>query len=159
VVETPQGSPVKYEFDPELGCFTVSKFLTLGLRFPVDFGFFPSTLADDGDPLDVLIVGDSPGFPGLVLAVGLVGVIEVAQHEDGRTVRNDRVIAVPADAERLDALTDAAALPTPLRDQVERFLAATDALQDKRLDFLGWRSASAARKLVEAAAAKAARGG
>jgi inorganic pyrophosphatase len=62
--------------------------------FPHDFGFIPSTEAEDGDPLDVLILMDQPAFPGCVIDARLVGVIEGEQSEDGKKERNDRLIAV-----------------------------------------------------------------
>jgi inorganic pyrophosphatase len=73
VVETPRGSRVKMEFDPKLGAFTLAKPLFVGLTYPYDWGFIPSTLADDGDPLDVLIIHDAATYPGLVLRCIPVG--------------------------------------------------------------------------------------
>src|SRR5262245_49608450 len=63
--------------------------------FPYDFGFIPSTLADDGDPLDVLLVSDAPTFPGCLVQVQLLGVLEAEQKEDNKTERNDRLVGVP----------------------------------------------------------------
>jgi inorganic pyrophosphatase len=67
VVETPRGSRAKLEFDPKLGAFTLAKPLLTGLTYPYDWGFIPSTKAEDGDPLDVLIIHDAATYPGLVL--------------------------------------------------------------------------------------------
>jgi hypothetical protein len=79
VVETPRGRRVKLEFDPKLGAFTLAKPLFAGLTYPYDWGFIPSTQADDGDPLDVLIIHDAATYPGLVLRCTPVGVLEVEQ--------------------------------------------------------------------------------
>ena len=62
--------------------------------FPYDFGFVPSTLAEDGDPIDVLLLMDSSAFPGCVIESRLIGVIEGEQNKDGKKERNDRLIAV-----------------------------------------------------------------
>lgn len=95
VIETPQGSRIKYEFDPRLQVITVSKYLALGLIYPFDFGFFPSTSAEDGDPLDVIMIGDVGSFAGLVQTVRLIGALTTEQKEKGGRIRNDRIIAVP----------------------------------------------------------------
>src|SRR5437588_6840231 len=87
IIETPKGSRNKYAFDPEQRVFMLKKVLPEGMVFPHDFGFIPSTEADDGDPVDVLILMDEPAFPGCVLKARLVGVIEGEQTEDGKTQR------------------------------------------------------------------------
>jgi inorganic pyrophosphatase len=80
------------------------------MSFPCDFGFIPSTRSADGDPLDVLLIMDSPAFPGCIVSARLLGVIEAEQSEKGETVRNDRLIAVvetplnPAEFESIDDL-------------------------------------------------------
>ena len=94
VVETPRGSRVKLEFDPKLGAFTLAKPLFAGY-IPYDWGFIPSTRAEDGDPLDVLIIHDAATYPGLVLRCTPVGVLEVEQSSKGKRERNDRVFVLP----------------------------------------------------------------
>jgi len=79
VVETPRGSRVKLEYDAKLHVFTLAKPLFAGLTYPYDWGFIPSTKAEDGDPLDVLIVHDAATYPGLVLRCKPIGVLEVLQ--------------------------------------------------------------------------------
>ena len=76
VVETPRGSRAKLEFDPKLGAFTLAKPLLAGLTYPYDWGFVPSTKAEDGDPLDVLIIHDAATYPGLVLTCKPIGALE-----------------------------------------------------------------------------------
>lgn len=94
VIETPKGCRNKYEFDPKLRSFTLSRVLPDGMVFPYDFGFVPSTMAEDGDPIDVLLLMDAPAFSGCVVDSRLIGVIEGEQTEDGKTERNDRLLAV-----------------------------------------------------------------
>src|SRR5438128_1094819 len=73
VIETPQGSQNKYAFDQELGLFILNGILPEGMSFPYDFGFLPSTLGEDGDPLDVLLLMDEPTFCGCVIPSRLLG--------------------------------------------------------------------------------------
>src|SRR5581483_108272 len=94
VVDTPQGSRNKYKFDEQHGQWRLSKILPQGMSFPYDFGFIPSTRGEDGDPLDVLLFADEPTFPGCVVPARLIGVLEAEQTEGGKTVRNDRLVAV-----------------------------------------------------------------
>ncbi len=95
VVETPRGSRVKLEFDPKLRAFTLAKPLFAGLTYPYDWGFVPSTKAEDGDPLDVLIIHDAATYPGLVLKCKPIGILEVLQSHKSKKERNDRVFALP----------------------------------------------------------------
>jgi inorganic pyrophosphatase len=94
VIETPKGSRNKYSFDPEQKIFQLMKVLPAGMAFPYDFGFIPSTLAEDGDPVDVLVLMDEPAFPGCLLKCRVVGIIEGEQGKKKQKTRNDRVIAV-----------------------------------------------------------------
>jgi inorganic pyrophosphatase len=96
VIETPSGSGNKLKFDPDLGIYRLDRVLPPGMSFPFDFGFIPETLADDGDPLDVIVLLDAPLYPGCAVEARLIGVLE-AQQQDGGVGswrRNDRLIAV-----------------------------------------------------------------
>ncbi len=76
VIETPRGSRNKYKFEPKLGSMKLNKVLPAGMEFPYDFGFVPGTRAEDGDPIDVLLLMDEQVFPGCVVESRLIGVIE-----------------------------------------------------------------------------------
>jgi inorganic pyrophosphatase len=95
VVETPKGSRNKYAFNEDLRAFELSKVLPSGMDFPYDFGFVPSTEAEDGDPIDVLLLMDEPAFPGCLIKARLIGAIQGEETEDGgRKVQDDRLVAV-----------------------------------------------------------------
>lgn len=94
IVETPKGSRNKYAFDHESGLFALTKVLPAGMDFPYDFGFVPSTLGGDGDPLDVLVLMDEPAFPGCRLNCRLIGLVEGEQGSKKEAQRNDRLVAV-----------------------------------------------------------------
>jgi inorganic pyrophosphatase len=94
IIETPKGSRNKYAFDQEERIFELKKVLPAGMAFPYDFGFVPSTKAEDGDPIDVLVLMDEPAFPGCLLKCRPVGVIEGEQGKKGDKERNDRIVAI-----------------------------------------------------------------
>src|SRR3984885_2053839 len=98
VIETPKGSRNKFALNADEHVFELKKVLPAGMEFPYDFGFVPSTLADDGDPVDVLVLMDEPAFPGCVLKCRLIGVIEGEQGKKKDVERNDRIIAVEKEA-------------------------------------------------------------
>ena len=153
VVETTRGSAAKLEYDPELQVFTLSKALILGLTYPYDWGFIPSTKGEDGDPIDALVLHDIATALGLVLRCKIIGVLEVLQSEKGKkAIRNDRLIAVPRDSHREQADKDARDLPKQVRKEIERFFVATDELETKELKFLGWKGPNAGERLIAAAA-------
>jgi inorganic pyrophosphatase len=153
VVETPRGSAAKLEYDPQLRVFTLSKALFLGLTYPYDWGFIPSTKGEDGDPIDVLVLHDAATAPGLVLKCKIIGVLEVLQSEKGKKgIRNDRLIAVPRDSHREKADKDARDLPKQMRQEIEKFFVATDELEAKVLKFLGWKGPKVGEQLIDRAA-------
>ena len=89
VIETPKGSHNKFAYEPRYGAFVLKGMLPVGAIFPFDFGMIPSTLGDDGDPLDVLLLMDAPAYPGCIVPSRLIGVIEAEQTEKGKKERND----------------------------------------------------------------------
>ncbi|GAC1644214.1 MAG: hypothetical protein NVS9B15_01170 [Acidobacteriaceae bacterium] len=100
IIETPRGSRVKYAWDKEREIFAHKRLLPLGMVFPYDFGFVPSTIAEDGDPIDVLVLIDEPVAVGTLIEATLIGVIRAEQTEpiEGKkkmhTDRNDRLLAI-----------------------------------------------------------------
>ncbi|HEX3427563.1 MAG TPA: inorganic diphosphatase [Candidatus Limnocylindrales bacterium] len=96
VVETPGGSGNKLKYEPDLGVYRLDRSLPAGMAFPFDFGFVPQTLAEDGDPLDVIVLLDAPVYPGAVVLARMIGIIEAEQQEGGAGpwTRNDRLVAV-----------------------------------------------------------------
>ncbi|WP_249147834.1 inorganic diphosphatase [Bradyrhizobium jicamae] len=149
VIETPRGSSCKMDFDPEFDVFTLAKPLMTGLTYPYDWGFIPSTAAEDGDPLDVLVIHDAKTYPGVVLRCVPVGILEVEQTKKGKKERNDRVFAVPDRSPLETDLKDIRHLPSRAREELEQFFLATDALEDKKLEFLGWRGPGHAIKKIK----------
>jgi inorganic pyrophosphatase len=96
VIETPSGSGNKLKFDPALGLYRLDRVLPAGMTFPFDFGFIPQTVADDGDPLDAIVLLDAPLYPGCAVEARLIGVLKAEQQDRGGGAwkRNDRLMAV-----------------------------------------------------------------
>ena len=122
VVETPKGSRNKVAFDPDLEVFMLKGVLPEGHSFPYDFGFVPSTKAEDGDPLDVLLLLDAPAFAGCVVEARLLGALEMEQREtDGTVQRNDRLLAVAANSREHKSLHTLADLSADMLHEIEHF--------------------------------------
>jgi inorganic pyrophosphatase len=140
VIETPQGSQNKYKFDEELSQFILSGVLPEGMSFPYDFGFLPSTLGDDGDPLDVLLLMDEPAFCGCVIPARLIGVIEAEQTErDGETSRNDRLVAIPVDARTYNDCKSLKDLNEHRLKEIQEFFVSYNRVRGKKFKLLGLR--------------------
>lgn len=124
VVETPKGSRNKYDYDPALRALRLAAVLPAGMVFPFDFGFFPSTKADDGDPLDVLILMDESVAPGCIVSVRLIGALEAEQRKKGgEWLRNDRVLAVASHSHAHAGLGAIDDIEPATLDQIEAFFA------------------------------------
>src|SRR6201996_4679853 len=152
VVETPRGSRAKFDYDPKLKTFTLSKSLLTGLTYPHDWGFVPSTKADDGDPLDIMVIHVAATFPGIVLTCRVIGILQIEQKSKKKTERNDRLFAVPRRSHSEQALRDVADLTKPIREELEKFFIATDELEDKTLKIIGWKGPKAAVQAIKDAA-------
>lgn len=100
IIETPEGSPNKYKYDARTGLYKLSKVIPTGLSFPLAFGFVPGTKAEDGDPLDALVLLEEPTWPGIWVEARVLGVIEAEQTEGETTVRNDRILTAAVASRR-----------------------------------------------------------
>jgi inorganic pyrophosphatase len=156
VVESPRGSALKLKYDPRWNAMTVSRPLILGLTFPFDWGFVPSTTGADGDPLDALVLWDISSYPGVVLPCWAIGVLQVEQnrtnHDPSVRIRNDRILAVPTSVRREAALVSLDSLPLRIREELEQFTIASTALEGKDVRIIGWGDAKTALKLIDDAA-------
>lgn len=153
VIETPRGSRNKYAFDHDRHVIVLKKLLPAGMSFPYDFGFVPSTLADDGDQIDVLVLMDEPAFPGCVVEARLIGVIEGEDElQGGNTQRNDRLLAVAAVSQNFSNVQTIDDLPQQLVKAIEQFFVNYPLiLSDKVYKLVGTKGPAEATELVEAA--------
>ncbi len=149
IIETVQGSRNKFKYEPATASFALSKILPCGAVFPFDFGFIPSTVGDDGDPLDVLVLMDVPAFPGCRVPCRLVGVLEAEQVEDGKAERNDRLIAIAEashDHKDVRSLKD---LNPHLLKEIEHFFVSYNQMAGKEFKVLGWHGPNRAKKVAQ----------
>ena len=131
--------------------------LCLGLAYPYDWGFIPSTRADDGDALDAMVYHDVPSYPGVIIASKAIGVVRLMEKERGQPrQRNDRVIVVPADEMRWD---DATELEERVREELQQFFVAVVGLTGKKVTVEGWEGPKAAEAIISKAVRAYERGG
>jgi len=132
VVETPRGSRAKFAYDPKLKAFTFTKALLTGLTYPHDWGFVPSTKADGG-----------------VVTCRVIGILQIEQKSNGNSERNDRLFGVPRRSHSEGALRDVRDLSRPVQQELEKFFIATDELENKKLEILGWKGPKAGLQAIE----------
>jgi inorganic pyrophosphatase len=137
IIETPKGRRNKFDYDPECDLFELGGVLPEGMLFPFDFGFIPSTLGEDGDPLDVLVFMDEPSHVGCLLEVRIIGVIEAEQTENGKTQTNSRLLAVPVHSYNHENVTSIKQLSDTLLHQVEEFFIGYNRLRGKKFKVTG----------------------
>lgn len=157
IIETPKGRRNKFKYDPESGLFSLSNLLPQGFSFPFDFGFIPSTAAEDGDPLDVIVLMDEPAHVGCLLKIRIIGVVRVAQTEHGETRPNDRLVAVAVRSFDFKDVRSISELPKPLTEQITEFLALYNKNSPKQDEVKGVDGPEEAIKLLEKAIGKKAK--
>ena len=149
VIETPKGNRHKYKYDESVGMFILHSVLPAGNTFPFDFGFIPSTLGQDGDPLDVLLLTDDASFTGCLVHARLVGVLRAKQTENGNTERNDRLIAVPARSHDYRDVRELDHLKPTLLEEIQHFFVSYNEMHDKEFKPEGYEDSSYAKRRVK----------
>src|SRR6195256_194241 len=150
IIETPKGSRNKFDYDPESGLFMLGGLLPEGMMFPFDFGFIPSTLGEDGDPLDILVLMDAPAHVGCLIEVRIIGIITAEQTEDGKTQTNDRLLGVAVhsyDHEDLKSIHD---VSKTLLNQLEEFFISYNKQRGKKFKVTGTGGPNKAMKFLKA---------
>jgi inorganic pyrophosphatase len=152
VVEATQHSRSKLKFDSELATFVLEGVLPAGLAYPYDFGFVPSTLAEDGDPIDILVLNDEPIPVGRVARCKLIGVLVAEQVTDRRRVRNDRLVAVTTQSKRYGSARVIKDVASDVLADVERFFVQYNRSRGVRFDPRGRYGPARATALLRSAA-------
>jgi inorganic pyrophosphatase len=148
VIDTPKGCRNKYAFDFEINAYKLKTVLPHGTVFPFDFGSIPGTVAEDGDPLDVLLLMDEPVFTGCLVEARLLGVIEAEQTKNGKTERNDRLIAVAAESHTHASLKSLKKLESKLIAEIEHFFVSYNDARGKKFKPRGRKGPAVARRLI-----------
>lgn len=154
IIETPKGRRNKFKYESDSGLYTLSRVLPQGFIFPFDFGFIPSTAADDGDPLDVIVLMDEPAHVGCVLKIRLIGVIKLVQTEKGKKTENDRLIGVAVQSFEFDEVTATSDLKKSLVKQITDFMALYNKDSGKQDEVTGVDGPEQALELLEKAIEK-----
>jgi inorganic pyrophosphatase len=149
IIETPKGSRNKYAFDAERKIFLLKKVLPVGMAFPYDFGFIPSTEAEDGDPVDVLVLMDEPAFPGCLLKCRVIGVIEGEQGKKTHRERNDRIVAVEQANHSFADVKHIRDLGRKFVRELEEFFVNYHELSGKKYRILGVKGPTKARRRIQ----------
>src|SRR5436305_2897371 len=144
IVEIPKNSGNKYEYDSELGVFRLDRALYSPMHYPGDYGFIPGTLADDGDPLDVLALVEEPSFPGCLIEVRPVGILNMVDNEEA----DQKVIAVPNRNPRYDEVHTMDQIFPHVRREIEHFFTIYKELEGKKTQMDGWGGPREARRAI-----------
>jgi inorganic pyrophosphatase len=147
LVEIPKGSRNKFELDAASGRMRLDRVLYSPLHYPADYGFIPGTLAEDGDHLDVLIVTYDPTFPGCLVPVRPVGVLDM-RDEKGR---DQKILAVPDGDPRFREIADLAHLAPHFLAEIRHFFQVYKTLEEKSTEIIGWSGAAVAEQTVREA--------
>ena len=145
VVEIPRGSRNKYEMDHESGDIYLDRMLFTATRYPADYGFIPATLAEDGDPLDVLVLVSEPTFPGCRIRIRPIGVFLMEDSGDP----DHKIISVPAGDPRWADTIDIDDLEPHLRRELEHFFGVYKELEEAKTAVIGWQGRDDAGRVLE----------
>lgn len=144
-IEIPTGSQNKYEYDEEVGAFRLDRVLYSPMHYPTEYGYLKGTLAQDGDPLDILVYTGFPTFPGCVIASRVIGVLLMSDDKGP----DEKILAVPVDDPRMNDIHSLEDLPAHVLKEIEHFFQVYKDLEKKETHIEGWKDAAFAKKLYQ----------
>ena len=145
LIEIPGGSKNKYEFDKDMNAFALDRVLFASVKYPYDYGFVPNTLADDGDPLDGMVMMDEPTFPGCVIAARPIGMLLMIDGGD----RDEKILCVPAEDPRYNEVKSLKDIAPHRLEEIAEFFRTYKNLEKKVTEIQGWEDVDAVKPLVE----------
>jgi inorganic pyrophosphatase len=145
LIEIAGGSKNKYEFDKDMNAFALDRVLFASVKYPYDYGFVPNTLADDGDPLDGMVIMDEPTFPGCVIAARPIGMLLMIDGGD----RDEKILCVPAEDPRYNEVKSLKDIAPHRLEEIAEFFRTYKNLEKKVTEIQGWKDVDAVTPLVE----------
>ena len=145
VIEIPAKSRNKYELDKETGLLKLDRVLYSAVHYPGDYGFIPRTLAEDGDPADILVRINEPTFPGCIIDARPIGVLRMLDKGEP----DDKLLAVPCHDPFHNEFYDIADVPQHYLKEIEHFFHIYKDLEGKRVQILGWEKSDVAHRLIQ----------
>ncbi len=145
LIEITAGSKNKYEFDKDLNAFALDRVLYASVQYPCDYGFVPNTLADDGDPLDGMVIMDQPTFPGCVITARPIGMLEMIDGGD----RDEKILCVPVKDPRYTHVQSLKDIAPHRLEEIAEFFRTYKILEKKVVEVLGWKDVDQVMPLVE----------
>lgn len=144
-IEIPTGSQNKYEYDKENGVFRLDRVLFSPMHYPTEYGYLEGTLAEDGDPLDILVLTTFPTFPGCVISSRVIGVLIMSDDKG----QDEKLLAVPVDDPRWNEVKSLDDVAPHILKEIEHFFKVYKDLENKQTHIEGWKDAEFAGKLYD----------
>ena len=145
IIEIPQDSKNKYEYDPELRVFLLDRNLHSPIHYPGDYGFITQTIAQDCDPLDILVLGDVPSFTGCLCQVRPIGLFEMLDNG----ICDEKIIAYGTGNPRYANLQNYTDIRPHILREIEHFFSVYKQLEATQTQVLGWKDRNAAYEVIE----------
>jgi inorganic pyrophosphatase len=146
IVEIPKGSQNKYEYDKKHGVIKLDRVLFSPFFYPGEYGIIPQTFAEDGDPMDALVLVTNPTYPGVLIESRPIGML---QMKDGGEM-DDKILCVAKDDVRFEDINDLSDLEKHIPKEIAHFFATYKQLEGKKVEILGWKNAASAKKAISA---------
>jgi inorganic pyrophosphatase len=144
-IEIPAGSQNKYEYDKEKGVFRLDRVLFSPMHYPTEYGYLENTLAEDGDPLDILVLTTFPTFPGCVIKSRVIGVLLMSDDKG----QDEKLLAVPVDDPRFNEVNSLDDVAPHILKEIAHFFQVYKDLENKETNIIGWRDAEFAANLYD----------
>lgn len=150
-IEIPTGSQNKYEFDKESGKFKLDRVLFSPFHYPTEYGYIENTLADDGDPLDILVITSFPTFPGCVIETRVIGVLIMTDDKG----KDEKLLGVPTEDPRFKHVHSLEDIAPHKLEEIAHFFSVYKDLERKKVQIDGWEGIETASRLLNEAKARA----